>query len=216
MRPVFDMPRAPHRRSILRRQARLNFRLGEDARHADFRKGSFGGQAPPFVGVALSFLLFLLLPNAAVSAGIHAEAVIAGTNAIRAAQDRPTLRTDAALAAAAQQRAEELAASAAFDHVRPSGAPFSTAVAEAQYPFERVAENLAIDYLNESPLLDGWLGSKSHRRTLLSAEYAHIGVGVAAGVVNGRPTVVTVQLLGRTQSPELRGWSRLTSALPVG
>lgn len=172
-------------------------------------------QAPPFAGVALSFLLFLLLPGSAISAGIHADAVVEHANAVRTRLHRPVLFTDAALTHAAQQRANELAAHAYFDHIRPDGAPFSTAVVDAQYPFERVAENLGIDYLNAGPLVDGWMRSTSHRQSLLNEEYAHVGVGVATGIVNGIPTIVTVQLLGRTQAPELRGWVRVISALPV-
>ncbi|MDO8598811.1 MAG: CAP domain-containing protein [bacterium] len=185
------MSRAPRGRSMLRRQA------------------------PPFVGVALSFLLFLLLPGAAISAGIHADAVVEHSNTVRARLHRPMLLADAALTNAAQQRANELAAHAYFDHIRPDGAPFSTAVVDAQYPFERVAENLGIDYLTAAPLVDGWMRSTSHRQSLLDESYAHVGVGVATGIVNGIPTIVTVQLLGRTQAPELRGWIRLAAELPV-
>lgn len=175
----------------------------------------FNAQAPLlFATVALSFLL-LTLPNTAVSAGISADSVVARSNVIRVKQARLPLRADAALAQAAQLRARELVAGAYFDHVRPDGAPFSTAVIEARYPFERVAENLAIDYLNESPLLDGWLESPSHRQALLNPEYAHVGIGVASGVIGGKPTIVTVQLLGRPQTPELRGWIRLANALPM-
>ena len=173
-------------------------------------------QAPPFVGVALSFLLFLLLPNSAISAGVHADTVVGHTNIFRAKQHRPLLIPDTALTTAAQQRAEELVSGSYFDHVRPNGAPFSTAVTEANYPFERVAENLAIDYLNVTPLVHGWMRSESHRLSLLNEEYAHTGVGVATGIINGAPTIVTVQLFGRTQAPERRGWTRAIPALPIG
>jgi len=173
-------------------------------------------QAPPFVAVALSFLLFLLLPHAVVSAGVQADAVVARTNIVRDAHARPLLRSDDALTIAAQRRAEELASGSYFDHVRPDGAPFSTAVADARYPFERVAENLAVDYLTVTPLMDGWMESASHRQSILNGTYADIGVGVATGIVRGIPTIVTVQLLGRTKPPELRGWVRTTSALGMG
>jgi len=87
---------------------------------------------------------------------------------------------------------------------------------EAGYPFDRVAENLAIDYLNETPMMDAWLQSPSHRRNLLNDGYAHIGVGVASGTVDGIPTIVVVQLAGSLRDPATRGWTRLTSALPLG
>lgn len=192
MRPIFHMSRAPRGRFLFR------------------------PQAPTFVAVVLSFLLFLVLPNAAVSAGIHADAIVAHTNAVRVHTGRSALRFDPALAAAAQRRAEELAATGHFDHTRPDGAPFSTIVTESGYPFARVGENLAIDFLNEQPLVAGWMTSESHRANLLNASHTHMGVGVATGTYGGIPTTVVVQLLGSTRPPAERGWHRLSSALPIG
>lgn len=192
MRSIFHMSRAPRGRFL------------------------FKPQAPTFVAVVLSFLLFLILPNAAVSAGIHADAVVAHTNAVRARTGRSALRVDPALAAAAQRRAEELVATGHFDHTRPDGAPFSTIVTESGYPFVRVGENLAIDFLNEQPLVAGWMASASHRANLLNTSHAHMGVGVATGTYGGIPTTVVVQLLGSTRPPAERGWHRLSSALPIG
>jgi uncharacterized protein YkwD len=168
------------------------------------------------VAVVLSFLLSLVLPNAAVSAGIHADAVVAYTNDARLRAGRPALRQDPALTVAAQQRAEELARAAHFDHTRPDGAPFSTILTERGYPYARVGENLAIDFLNEQPLIAGWIASESHRNNLLNSSHAHIGVGVATGTYGGIPTTVVVQLLGSTRLPTERGWRRLPSALPMG
>lgn len=192
MRPIFDMSRTPRRRLI------------------------FKPQAPSFVAVVLAFLLFLILPNAAVSAGIHPDAVVVHTNSIRALAGQPSLRVDAVLTTAAQRRAEELAAAGHFDHTRPDGAPFSTIITESGYPLARVGENLAIDFLNEQPLVRAWVASEGHRRNLLNASHAHIGVGVATGIYQGIPTTVVVQLLGSTRAPDTRGWTRLTSALSIG
>ena len=179
-------------------------------------EGSFNAQAPLFVGVVFSFLLFLALPHGAISAGIHADTVTDRTNVVRIAAGLRPLWTDAELTAAAQRRATEIVQSAAFDHARPDGAPFSAAVVEAGYPFDRVAENLAIDYLNEAPMIDAWLKSAGHRRNLLGDGYAHIGVGVASGTVDGIPTIVVVQLAGSLRDPASRGWKRLPAALPLG
>ncbi|MDP3770883.1 MAG: CAP domain-containing protein [bacterium] len=192
MRSVFHNARAPRGRSVP------------------------SAQAPLFVGVVFSFLLFLALPYGAISAGIHADTVTDHTNVVRVAAGLRPLWTDAALTAAAQRRAEELVRSSTFDHVRPDGAPFSTAVVETGYPFDRVAENLAIDYLNEAPMIAAWLRSASHRRNLLGDGYAHIGVGVASGTVDGIPTIVVVQLAGSLRDPASRGWKRLPAALPMG
>ncbi len=206
-------------------RARLNFaRLhvgGQEKRQSLLVRDAtpawrnFGGQAR-FAGVVFSFLLFLVLPNAAVSAGIHPDAVVAHTNAIRMRAGQSALRVDHALAAAAQHRAEELAAAAHFDHTRPDGAPFSTIVTASGYPFARVGENLAIDFLNEQPLVRAWMESEGHRVNLLNASHTHIGVGVATGTYHGVPTTVVVQLLGSTRAPAQRGWNRLPSALPIG
>ncbi|MBI4449924.1 hypothetical protein HY634_02615 [Candidatus Uhrbacteria bacterium] len=190
-------------------RARLNFT------RKNYGGGSFVTQAPRFVGVVFSFLLFLALPHGAISAGIHADTVTDRTNTVRVAAGLRPLWTDSALAAAAQHRAEEIVGSSTFDHARPDGSPFSTAVVATGYPFDRVAENLAIDYLSEAPIVAAWLKSPSHRRNLLGDGYAHIGIGVASGIVDGIPTIVVVQLAGNLRDSASRGWKRLPAALPM-
>lgn len=168
------------------------------------------------MGVAACALLLLTtFPHTAISAGINAEAVLSRTTAVRASRGASSLRVDPHLAVAAQRRAEEIVRAAHFAHVRPDGSSFAQLAEELGYPYERLGENLAIDFLHERPMVDAWLASPHHQRNLLAPTYGDTGVGVASGAVNGIPTIVVVQLFGSLRDPLLRGWGRLPAALPM-
>src|SRR3989338_2498385 len=98
--------------------------------------------------VCAFLLLFLSSAPMAVSAGISSEAIEVQTNAERRAAGLPALRHDPLLAHVAKMRAEEIVASSRFDHVRPDGTSFATIIPQHQY--ERVGENLAIDFLRDA------------------------------------------------------------------
>lgn len=165
-------------------------------------------------GVVCAFLLlFFFSAHDVVSAGIAPHDIAAQTNAARRSAAIHALRPDPILTNAAQQRAEEIVASGRFDHVRPDGTSFATAVLPNVY--DRVGENLAIDFLRDTPIIGAWRDSPSHRANLLGTQYQRMGVGVASGIVQGLPTIVVVELFGSSAAPDTRGWKRLSSALPT-
>lgn len=169
---------------------------------------------PVRAGVVCAFLLlFFLSAHDAISAGIAPDAIATRTNAARRSAAIHTLRFDPILANAAQKRAEEIAASGPFDHVRPDGSSFATVVSPNVY--DRVGENLAIDFLRDAPIIGAWHDSPSHRANLLGTQYQRMGVGVASGIVQGLPTIVVVELFGSNAAPDARGWKRLPAALPT-
>ncbi|MBI4433633.1 CAP domain-containing protein [Candidatus Uhrbacteria bacterium] len=161
----------------------------------------------------LAALALLAMPRFVISSGIRADTILRYTNQARALVAAPPLRTDIALTIAAQQRAEEMIAHQYFAHERPNGSSFATAAREAQYPFERIAENLAIAYTEELLLVHAWQASVSHRDVLLHPPYTDTGIGIASGMYRGVPTTVVVQFFGERRPPALRSWQPLPSAL---
>jgi uncharacterized protein YkwD len=151
-------------------------------------------QATWFVGTALALLLSF--PNVSDSAGVQAARIIAETNSARASVGSPALQPDALLTSAAEARATELLSAAYFDHTRPDGRSFATAVADAGYPYLHVAENLAMDYFDDRAIVRAWLASPTHRTTALNPAYIHVGIGSASGMIRGVPTTIVVQLVG--------------------
>lgn len=159
----------------------------------------FNPQAFVFAAIATP-LLFFSFPSTTASAGVRAYALVEQTNAIRTAAEARALAPDSLLTVAAQQRAEEIIAAQQFAHMRPDGTSFATAVLAAQYPYERVAENIAMDFFDETRVLSAWEQSASHRENLFG-DYEHIGIGVATGAFQGIPTIVVVQLVGSAATP---------------
>ncbi|MDO8463489.1 MAG: CAP domain-containing protein [bacterium] len=174
-------------------------------------------RTPTLVGVlACALLLFTLAaPARTISAGVHADGVVARTNAVRAQEGVVPLRADASLTAAAQDRAEGIVRSGVFSHVQADGTPFSHAAQEHGYAFAHLGENLAINLLSEEPLITAWNESPTHRQNLLGAHYRDVGVGIASGYVDGVPTMVVVELFGSLQDPLLRDWERLPASIPM-
>ncbi|MBI4142599.1 CAP domain-containing protein [Candidatus Uhrbacteria bacterium] len=143
-------------------------------------------------------LLLFAIPSNALSPGVDRNVLIDATNAARKTRELRPLDANPLLTAAAQARAEELIRNAYFAHERPDGTSFATAVTASGYPFARVAENLAMDFLHESPMVNAWLESPTHRGNLLNATYEDIGIGISYGIIRGAPSTVVVQLLGVT------------------
>ncbi|MBI2483409.1 CAP domain-containing protein [Candidatus Uhrbacteria bacterium] len=161
----------------------------------------------------IAALALLAMPRFVVSAGIRADTVLVDTNRIRSTAGAPPLHMDTALTAAAQQRAEEILTRQHFAHERPNGTSFATAAQDARYPFSRVAENLAIAFTAEDPLMRAWDQSPDHRRNLWNTQYTDTGIGIASGDFAGIPTIVVVQMFGERQAPNLRLWHALPSGL---
>ena len=114
-----------------------------------------------------------------------AAQVIAETNAERAKRGLKTLVVDAALTAAAQIRAREIAQR--FSHTRPDGTSCFTVSDKA------FGENIARGHNSVNRVMAAWMTSEGHRSNILRASYGSIGVACAQ--ING--IWHWVQLFGR-------------------
>jgi uncharacterized protein YkwD len=122
-------------------------------------------------------------------------------NAVRTDRGLSALRSNAKLAAAADQHSREMADDGYFDHNSFDGTPFTTRIARwypvASYRSWAVGENL----LWSSPSVDAaaalqlWVNSTPHRENLLAARWREIGisavhVGAAPGTYGGQPVTI--------------------------
>jgi uncharacterized protein YkwD len=114
-----------------------------------------------------------------------ARAVVAEVNRTRVAEGLAALSDDAALARAAREHSEELAARRTLDHnsTDPERRTMTMRIEAAGGTWTRAAENLAnmSGAASSVPAQSAqmWLTSEGHRRNLLSPTYTHTGVGVA-------------------------------------
>ena len=104
-------------------------------------------------------------------------------NAVRADHGLAALRSNAKLAAAAEQHSREMAADGYFDHNSADGTSFSARIAK-WYPIGGyrswvVGENLlwSSPTVDPSRALGMWMRSPGHRANILNANWREIGIG---------------------------------------
>ena len=91
------------------------------------------------------------------------------------------LRWDGRLADAAQAHSQDMAAQGYLEHINLDGhSPEERSEAQG-YTWRRHGENLAQGHDSASSVVQGWLGSLSHCRTLRNADFEDTGIGVAKG-----------------------------------
>ena len=105
----------------------------------------------------------------------YARQVIDLVNQERAAAGLTELKTDAALCAAAQVRAQEIAQS--FSHTRPDGTSGFTVLKEQGIAYVACGENIAKGSITPQRVMKGWMNSEGHRKNILNANFTSIGVG---------------------------------------
>ena len=156
-----------------------------------WQDGIFIDTASPYTGEAPEEVLQAIRPP---MAGLPAEPdvdeirqeIVRLTNELRAEKGLPALEQDEKLMEAAQVRAEEMAATAVYDHIRPDGSKRST-VTDCPYTTENIHRITAQRMKDAGAELaklavDEWTASKVHLEGMLDKERSAIGVGVAKGL----------------------------------
>ena len=106
-----------------------------------------------------------------------ANEVISYTNKYRKEVGAKELRYDENLSVAASIRAIEIAIYDKFDHTRPNGTSFSTAIKELGINYGYLGENIAYGYIDSEEVSDAWKNSKGHYKNMVNANYSKIGIG---------------------------------------
>ncbi len=96
-------------------------------------------------------------------------------NEQRTANGLKKLHTRQDLWEATLVRAEEIAQ--LFEHVRPNGEDYSTALDDAGMNYHYCGENIAAGYSTPARVVKGWMNSESHRANILDTDYEDVAVG---------------------------------------
>lgn len=136
------------------------------------------------------------IPGASLLGDIATSALVAQSNAARAAADLPKLKISPLLEEAARRKAQDMALKGYFAHYGPDGtAPWSW-ISATGYAYQYAGENLAVNFMESSDVTDAWLASPAHRANILSAKYTEIGIATAPGVYKGQQVTFVVQMFG--------------------
>ena len=127
---------------------------------------------------------------------ISQQEIIRLTNVERTKAGVPTVAENAQLNAAAMAKAKNMFAEDYWAHYSPSGKSPWVWFDQAGYAYTLAGENLARDFDTSQGVINGWMGSPSHRENMLTAGYKHIGIAVLNGVMGGHQTTLVVQHFG--------------------
>lgn len=137
------------------------------------------------------------------SASLSTDDVIRYTNLARLSENLPALNPDPQLTQAAEAKLKDMYAFGYWDHYSPSKRTPWTFVLDAGYSYQVAGENLARDFHDPEALVKAWLNSPAHRANLLSNQYQDMGIAISEGELDGKPTVVIVQLFGKRLPPDI-------------
>jgi methylmalonyl-CoA mutase cobalamin-binding subunit len=116
--------------------------------------------------------------------GSHSDftssALLESTNHQRLEAQESTLSLDPQLNAAAQAKAEDMAAKNYWAHNSPDGRTPWSFISAAGYNYQLAGENLAFGFSNASDTVSGWMNSPEHRANILNKDYQNVGFGVVS------------------------------------
>jgi uncharacterized protein YkwD len=121
--------------------------------------------------------------NPPPSGGSMETQVLQLTNNERQKAGCGPLRTNSALARAAEDHAADMVDNHYFDHNSQDGrSPFDR-MKTAGFRGGSMAENIAVGYSSAAAVVKGWMNSEGHRKNMLNCSYSMIGIGYDSGQV---------------------------------
>lgn len=132
---------------------------------------------------------------------MNIQRLLAETNSARADNGAGELRLNSKLYAAAQAKADDMATRNYWSHYTPDGQAPWVFVTAQNYEYQKLGENLATGFLDESGTIKGWMASKGHRANLIDPLFTEVGFGVANNpnysAAGGGPMTIIVAMYGR-------------------
>lgn len=169
-----------------------------------------------FVYVACLIVFFAPVALASV---ISVENVIKLVNEARIATNTHVLRENEMLKKAAEQKAQDMIAKDYFAHVSPEEKTPWYWIKQSGYDYKLAGENLAVNFTNAEDEHEAWMDSELHKKNILNPDYDEIGVAVKEGILNGKKTILVVQMFGKPANPisgEKENGSGVAGAQSVG
>jgi len=141
-----------------------------------------------------------LAPRSKLFGIIVTNALVDEANQSRTSDGLPGLHENTLLDAAAQLKANDMAANSYFAHTSPTGLTPWYWFERVGYNFEYAGENLAVNFSDSQDVTNAWMNSPEHRANILDANYNDLGMATAQGTYEGHPATYVVELFG-TEAP---------------
>ena len=156
--------------------------------------------------------LGLVFPKTNFFADVSQQLVLHLTNQQRQNNGLAVLKENPTLDNAAKQKAMDMVLNNYFAHVSPQGVTPWYWFKNSGYSYRYAGENLAIDFLESSDVVNAWMNSPGHRQNILNDKYQEIGIAVVQGKVDGQNTTVVVQMFG---SPKIAAVQPSATPIPT-
>lgn len=144
---------------------------------------------------ALSQAISLAQPDQTAQS-ITTSQLLAKTNHLRSQAGLTQLSGSPKLAVAAEAKANDMAKRNYWSHDTPEGTPPWLFVNRQDYSYQKLGENLAAGFSDESATVNAWLASSTHRQNMLDKDFSEVGFGTATSrdfsAAGGGPMIITV------------------------
>jgi len=151
----------------------------------------------------LIFSWLVYFPRTTEFAVVTSSELTTLANKERAVKGLAPLKVNDKLVEAAQEKAQDMINNGYFAHTSPVGITPWYWFDRVGYNYVAAGENLAKDFTDSQFLHQAWMNSPSHRANILNKNYQEIGIAVIEGKINGRNTVLAVQMFGKTASKKV-------------
>ena len=148
-------------------------------------------------------------------AAVISAVLVELANDDRQAQALAELSVNPKLVAAAQAKADDMAAKGYFAHETPEGHDSWHWFRLTDYEYAYAGENLAVNFSASADVEKAWMASPTHRANILNDRYTEIGIATAKGTYKGREAIFAVQMFGRPSAAELKARNALETQPPV-
>lgn len=145
-------------------------------------------------------------------AAVISAVLVELANDDREAQALHELTVNPKLVAAAQAKADDMAAKGYFAHETPDGYNSWHWFKQVGYRYLYAGENLAVNFNESSDVEKAWMASPTHRDNILNGNYTEIGIATAKGTYKGRDAIFAVQMFGTPSAAEVE--SRAVAQIP--
>ncbi len=176
-------------------------RSGKHHRHTDSYRKHYWPYIPMLLIVGLGLVFNSVWSKSDVlgaADNFSASSLLTATNERRAQDNDRPLALNQQLNAAAQAKADDMAARNYWSHDSPDGKTPWAFINGAGYSYKSAGENLAYGFGDAGQVVAGWMNSPSHRANLLGDQYKDVGFGVAqvADFQGQGPTTIVVAEYG--------------------
>ncbi len=134
------------------------------------------------------------------STAITSTEIVRLTNIERSKRNLSNLSYSANLAVAARNKGAHMLQQDYWSHTAPDGTTPWYWILNSGYNYLYAGENLAKDFVDTNSVISAWLASTTHKNNLLSSNFRDIGVAVVEGKLDGKSTILIIQMFGQNKS----------------